>query len=188
MPIKPIETVYKGYRFRSRIEARWAVVFKTLAQPWEYEKEGYDLGDAGWYLPDFWLPNTYDRIGHRGIWVEIKGQQPSDIESQRCEALALGTKHSVMMFVGPPRTYYEGTDSDGHYQWTYDAESGDIWWDNYMRLHYCSDCFVAKVEFDNDYFTCPQCKKETCIPHHPLIDASVKIARSTRFEHGDRER
>ena len=25
--IKAIETVYKGYRFRSRLEARWAVFF-----------------------------------------------------------------------------------------------------------------------------------------------------------------
>ena len=25
--IKPIETVYNGYRFRSRLEARWAVFF-----------------------------------------------------------------------------------------------------------------------------------------------------------------
>lgn len=24
MTIKPIETVYNGYRFRSRLEARWA--------------------------------------------------------------------------------------------------------------------------------------------------------------------
>ena len=27
MEIKPIETHYKGYRFRSRLEARWAVFF-----------------------------------------------------------------------------------------------------------------------------------------------------------------
>lgn len=29
MSIKPIETVYKGYRFRSRLEARWAVFFQV---------------------------------------------------------------------------------------------------------------------------------------------------------------
>jgi len=54
--IKAIETQYKGYRFRSRLEARWAVFFDALGVKWEYEKEGYDLGEAGWYLPDFWLP------------------------------------------------------------------------------------------------------------------------------------
>ena len=28
--IKPIETIYNGYRFRSRLEARWAVLFDAL--------------------------------------------------------------------------------------------------------------------------------------------------------------
>ena len=63
--IKAIETVYKGYRFRSRLEARWAVFFDALGVKWEYEKEGFDLGEAGWYLPDFWLPEL-------GVWAEIK--------------------------------------------------------------------------------------------------------------------
>lgn len=51
--IKAIETRYKGYRFRSRLEARWAVFFDALGLEWDYEPEGYDLGEAGWYLPDF---------------------------------------------------------------------------------------------------------------------------------------
>lgn len=53
--IKAIETVYNGYRFRSRLEARWAVFFDELGVKWTYEQEGYDLGAAGWYLPDFAL-------------------------------------------------------------------------------------------------------------------------------------
>ena len=63
--IKPIETQFKGYRFRSRLEARWAVFFDALGIQWEYEKEGYDLGELGWYLPDFWLPEFNQ-------WVEVK--------------------------------------------------------------------------------------------------------------------
>lgn len=53
--IKPIETHYKGYRFRSRLEARWAVFFDAANLAWEYEKQGYMVGDIA-YLPDFWLP------------------------------------------------------------------------------------------------------------------------------------
>jgi hypothetical protein len=56
--IKAIETHYKGYRFRSRLEARWAVFFDALGLDWEYEKEGFDLGEHGWYLPDFYLPQV----------------------------------------------------------------------------------------------------------------------------------
>ncbi len=54
--IKPIETVYKGYRFRSRLEARWAVFFDAARIKWEYEPEGYDCGGIK-YLPDFYLPD-----------------------------------------------------------------------------------------------------------------------------------
>lgn len=46
MNIKAIETVYRGYRFRSRLEARWAVFFDALGLEWEYEPEGFDLTDA----------------------------------------------------------------------------------------------------------------------------------------------
>lgn len=54
--IKPIETYYNGYRFRSRLEARWAVFFDALGIEYEYEVEGYKNNDGIWYLPDFYLP------------------------------------------------------------------------------------------------------------------------------------
>lgn len=62
--MKAIETRYKGYRFRSRLEARWAVFFDALGVKYEYESEGFDL-DGQWYLPDFWVPEW-------DCWVEIK--------------------------------------------------------------------------------------------------------------------
>lgn len=64
MSIKPIETEYSGYRFRSRLEARVAVFFDTLSIKFEYEVEGWDLHGT-WYLPDFWLPDLE-------TWVEVK--------------------------------------------------------------------------------------------------------------------
>jgi hypothetical protein len=53
--LRPIETVYAGVRFRSRQEARWAILFDRLGLEWQYEAEGYQL-PSQWYLPDFWLP------------------------------------------------------------------------------------------------------------------------------------
>ena len=77
--IKAIETKYKGYRFRSRLEARWAVYFDTLGVAWEYEPEGFDLGNGLYYLPDFKIkcidcigPVGYDR-NWRWVYVEVKG-------------------------------------------------------------------------------------------------------------------
>lgn len=60
---KAIETIYNGYRFRSRLEARWAVFFDAAGIRYEYEPEGFELGeDWGWdpplrYLPDFYFPD-----------------------------------------------------------------------------------------------------------------------------------
>jgi hypothetical protein len=65
----PKETRYAGCRFRSRLEARWAVFLDHLGIEWLYEPEGYEVGPPErrrGYLPDFFLP------GH-DIWAEVKG-------------------------------------------------------------------------------------------------------------------
>lgn len=63
--IKAIETKFDGHRFRSRLEARWAVFLKDLEIEYEYELEGYKLPSGKCYLPDFYLP-TMD------CFVEVK--------------------------------------------------------------------------------------------------------------------
>lgn len=74
--LKPIPTEYKGYAFRSRLEARWAVFLDALAIEWHYEHEGFMLAPFGiWYLPDFYLPEL-------GCWIEVKSKEP-DKEAQR---------------------------------------------------------------------------------------------------------
>lgn len=75
--LKAIETIYKGYRFRSRLEARWAVFFDTLGIEWEYEPEGYILNDGTHYLPDFLLHNFEGRI-KGDLYVEVKGKATID--------------------------------------------------------------------------------------------------------------
>ena len=90
--IKAIETTYKGYRFRSRLEARWAVFFDTMGIPWKYENEGYqkeidtDLGTKIIrYLPDFFLPS---RWGKGGMFVEVKGNK---------DGLKVDWEHNALM-------------------------------------------------------------------------------------------
>ena len=61
MEIKAIETVYNGYRFRSRLEARWAVFFDAAGIKYEYEPEGFETNEGTKYLPDFYLPE-YDAM------------------------------------------------------------------------------------------------------------------------------
>ena len=71
--VRAIETSYMGCRFRSRLEARWAVFFDTLGWQWEYEKQGYVVGcyeddDTPW-LPDFEIITP----SGQHFYVEVKG-------------------------------------------------------------------------------------------------------------------
>jgi len=90
--MKAIETSYKGYRFRSRQEARWAVFFDSVGVPWEYEKEGYALS-AGYYLPDFWLP-TLD------CFFEVKGASPTELEIAKSVELSESSRKLVALANG----------------------------------------------------------------------------------------
>lgn len=92
--IKPIETIYSSYKFRSRLEARWAVFFDALDVRYEYEAEGFDLG-AVWYLPDFWLPE-------RECFVEIKPFNFSP-QNNKCELLSKKSGRRVLLAAGTPR-------------------------------------------------------------------------------------
>lgn len=80
MAIAAIETRYAGCRFRSRLEARWAVFFDHLDIRWEYEPQGFHTAE-GPYLPDFWLADDE-------VWVEVKGGKPSKRDIKRCAAFA----------------------------------------------------------------------------------------------------
>lgn len=94
--LKAIETHYKGYRFRSRLEARWAVFFDALGVTYAYEPEGYDLGDGFRYLPDFWLP------GHEW-YIEIKPTEPTQREIECVRRLAAQSGKHVVLLEGTPR-------------------------------------------------------------------------------------
>lgn len=75
MSIQPIETRYAGHKFRSRLEARWAVFFDALGVEWQYEPQGYVVGvfdESRAYLPDFYLPGL-------DLWAEVKGD-PSGVD------------------------------------------------------------------------------------------------------------
>lgn len=93
--IKAIQTRYKGYHFRSRLEARWAVYMDVARIKWVYEAEGYELGGGLRYLPDFWLPE------HK-TFLEVKGVRPDKQERRKAQLLAYGRETTVCFAVGPP--------------------------------------------------------------------------------------
>ena len=93
--IKAIETVYNGYRFRSRLEARWAVFFDAMEIKYQYEPEGWQLADGTRYLPDFLLERM-------GMWIEVKSGSPSQKELQKLISLKRETKQPTAMICGTP--------------------------------------------------------------------------------------
>jgi len=82
--MQAIETEWKGFRFRSRTEARWAVIFEALGLDWKYEPQGYHLDNGMSYLPDFYLP---DLSSEGGWWVEVKGQDPLEDEVEKARQI-----------------------------------------------------------------------------------------------------
>ena len=95
--IKPIETHYNGYRFRSRLEARWAVFLDSIGFDYDYEPEGFNLGNGLFYLPDFYISTN-------NSWVEIKGQDITETEfekmlafcKEKCDVLKGGAKFRIL--------------------------------------------------------------------------------------------
>lgn len=95
-----IETHWNGFRFRSRLEARWAVLFSTLGIEFLYEPEGYHLSNGTPYLPDFYLP-------HVRMFAEVKPKEFSHEEKIKCCLLADATKAPCLLLAGQPdfKTY-----------------------------------------------------------------------------------
>lgn len=97
-----LETEYHQTRFRSRLEARWAVYFDHSGILWDYEPQGYDLGDGIWYLPDFWLPQV-------GMFAEVKPVPLNEREMEKAQRLATASNRAVLLLVGPPAAITYGS-------------------------------------------------------------------------------
>jgi hypothetical protein len=154
--IKPIETRYAGCHFRSRIEARWAVFFDHLGVGWEYEPQGFDL-HCGPYLPDFLLD-----LGD-GVWWEVKGATPTQVERNLCWELFEATHRHVYLAHGAiPRDRFDEPRIEhvGGARVRWFIQPGAIG----FIPDFCDD------------------QKGT---NHPLLLSAYRAARSARFEHGE---
>jgi len=190
MEIKAIETVYNGYKFRSRLEARYAVFFDKLGIKYEYEKEGYDLGDEGYYLPDFWLPNNY-------LHVEVKGEYPSDEYMAMLRVFRDKSNSGVLLAVGLPLENKltlmanDCTDSSGG---AYEEEvviekinNGKIQLltNTDSRVNRDRSVFCDWGDITNTQFDITYSQFLSISPY--VIDASTR-ARQARFEHGEKSK
>ena len=205
--IKAIETRYKGYRFRSRLEARWAVFFDACGIEWIYEPEGYQL-DSGLYLPDFFLPKVGD-----GTWIEVKPNADlSDNKDNKIKIVDLvhGTGRQGMIVKGLP---LEGFNGECYWEQPGEYDGSAYWmqWpegeDGPYFFCVCPYCERVGIEFDGrgarvcrgGIICDPNVKtwegikskshEDKCYSaHHPKLVFAAEKARSARFEHGEKPR
>lgn len=156
--LKPIETQYNGFRFRSRLEARWAVFFDALGIKYLYEPEGFDLGDELWYLPDFYLPEV-----DGGLWVEVKGvmDKLSEKKIEKFRDLLTPDRGDCCLFVVgniPPKFI----NKEDHLYWLMDSQigsygSGGDW---PMGLARCPVCGKWGIVYEGQYRSARLCGGE----------------------------
>lgn len=183
MIYQAIETRYNGYRFRSRLEARYAVFFDALGVRYEYEKEGFDLEGAGRYLPDFWLPDLH-------LWFEVKGSEPTWEEIKKAQELyyAGEKEHGWGVAIGVGEPYY-GDDLRVFCFETSESASGANW---FPHCRWYSDGAVTAILVHNlvaDRRFIPNSIYSIADAAHSdpyLIASAADAARSARFEHEDR--
>lgn len=190
--IKAIETHYKSYRFRSRLEARWAVFFERLGLKWEYEPEGFDLScyqPLGYklssyaYLPDFWLPGL-------GLYVEIKGSEPTDEEIAKCNLLADHTQRATLLVFGLPYenpgylSCWDVTDSSaGRYErWAtvlfHEPKLSVILHDDERAGRGDRDLYFRNFE--------DHVENLSVLPFYRVKHPAADAAKAARFEHGEK--
>jgi hypothetical protein len=131
MAITSKETKDKGDRFRSRLEARWAVFFDTLGLKWWYEPEGFDLHfDYEEFAKDWdfteeelleegipqalkaldgkkysYLPDFY--LPELNYWIEIKGPLPTKADLLKAFFLSGAVNKAAGSKVGQGETEKE---------------------------------------------------------------------------------
>lgn len=177
-PLKPIETVYKGYRFRSRLESRWAVFMDALGVKYEYEPQEFELGAAGRYLPDFWLPEQQ-------CWVEIKWAPPTNEERSKAAALATAAGVTVFVFDGecrlPTNATFDWMDESATACFPGGGEDYQYWWCE------CPSCGSVGIRFNgrSDRLPCKSCIG-CSYGQHPTGDPDCAGGGCPRSDHGDK--
>lgn len=153
-----IPTTYRGVRFRSRLEAKWAAFFDGLEWPWSYEPI-----DLKGYIPDFVL------LFPDPLLVEVKPvfQAPCNTSEELTafndyipKIERSGWRHEALI-VGAE--CFEYADRYGDYPGLGllgevngdDEDPGVIkWWWGPGLLFFCSDCRKFSIFHDESSYHC----------------------------------
>ena len=182
--IKAIETVYNGYRFRSRLEARWAVFFDALGIEYQYESEGFDVSGT-WYLPDFFLPSQPSRdVYVPSMYVEIK---PASLPRKQTKLFGRfgSIECPLALICGQPYGVFGAFEwfDDSDFEYTIEVFEGDV------SFHWGKSWFLEGrrtniITFEGEWGgVCGDEERTGWVG--PRIVSAYCAARQARFEHGE---
>lgn len=177
--MKAIETIYNGFRFRSRLEARWAVFFDAADVSYIYEPEGFELADGSWYLPDFYLSSC-------NVWVEVKPDRADEQTVQLANGLSCGKGERVLVIQGTPdpeNVDYDITLVEPHQRYNEEAD---------MHFGECRRCSSLYLINGDIYIKglALEAHEDGCTGKRgglmaDRIEKALQDARAARFEHGE---
>ena len=163
---RAIPTRFAGFRFRSMLEARWAVFFDALNIKYLYEPQGF-VTDGKPYLPDFCL-----LLGHM-LWAEVKPAFETDPDGvSRWSSFVLGrgdpgilltdmtSRPGPFLYLGPLGPQHDA-------QWCACPDGYHFEPVSYCDVRRCDSC--GSVFQDEGY-------------NHPKIAAAYELARSYQFD------
>ncbi len=191
MQIKAIETSYSGHRFRSRLEARWAIAFDAMGLSWTYEPEGYHLPSGRMYLPDFRV-----EIADGTLWVEVKPEGGDVSKFEEFMAAREDTDRGTVLSEIPNVSRGPFLDQPGGYAevclWSGDNLARD---DAPYQFCECEFCGAIGFTYEARSRRIRCCDANREASQHPgkgprcvasgLIQVAFITARSARFEHGE---
>lgn len=202
--MKAIETRIYGCRFRSRLEARWAVFFTSLDLRWEYEPEGFEI-DGEPYLPDFrvWTPQR------KPMWFEIKPEHiQSDGKFEKFKA-ALEAEIDPYSCATPRAMLLNGDPHQFLQKNTICPRCGFVLEKRWQQIEpghysffYCWHCDAETPSGGGNPEEADGVKCAKYAPHKGdlevsapelrqflgLVDGAITSAMSARFEHGEAKR
>lgn len=177
--IKAIETIYNGYRFRSRLEARWAVFFDAMGIKYDYEPEGFSMDYGIRYLPDFALLNIrwrgQDAPEYVGkpvdkIYIEVKGVNSySDIPYNDCLRIEMfASRYPLLVLGNIPQSAYDAMGTD--WLFNFSLLDGDQY-----------PCFFSK--YNGEIWVCGPDHEEFW---DKTSEKALALAKMARFEYGEK--
>lgn len=176
--MKAKKTVYNGYEFRSKLEAKWAVFFDLCGIKYDYEPEAFICFDGSQYTPDFYLHDVKLRSDFvNGVYVEIKPQGYNDSDHKYQERISSAVD-TLIVLVGDP-VYSTDQTENPNYQYS-------PIWDNGMVLLYCDNCNEYKFDYGvSSKYRCNKCN--CCMSdggmYNSKIRSNASIARKYKFEY-----